>query len=107
MSEFKSEEKFIVHHCNTCGVSYALTESYDQQRRKDHKTFYCPSGHSHYFPQESDIEKANRLAREAQEKADRLQQCIDHKKNIIKRRDFQMRYYKGEVTKLKNKRTLK
>lgn len=107
MNEFISEEKFIVIQCASCGISFAVTNNFKQRRLNDHNTFYCPTGHSNYYAQESDIDKANRLAREAQEKTNRLQKCIDHKKDIIKRQDYVVRHFKGEVTKLKSKIYLK
>jgi hypothetical protein len=45
-----------VRTCSECGISYAIPESFVEQRRKDHKTFYCPNGHGRHFPQQSDEE---------------------------------------------------
>jgi len=101
MREFTSEEKFVIIHCCVCHIAFAVTEDFYQKRHGDYKLFSCPAGHKQYYSQEIDIDKAKRLAREAEEKAKSLQQCIDHKKNIIKRRDYQVRNYKGQVTKLK------
>jgi C4-dicarboxylate-specific signal transduction histidine kinase len=73
-------ETYNVHCCNTCGVSYAVTDAYEQRRRNDHNTFYCPNGHSQYYPQKNEAEKqrerADRLARqvEAREADIRLEQ---------------------------------
>lgn len=104
MSDLIVTENFKVIHCGGCGISYAVTNTFYQDRNRDHKTFYCPNGCSRYYPQESDIDKAKRLAREAQEKANRLQACIDNKKSLIQHQLYQIRHYKGEVTKLKNKK---
>jgi len=101
MAEFNFNEKFIVIHCANCNMAFAVTEDFREKRLRDHKLFSCPEGHKQYYSHESDIEKANRLTREAEEKATRLQNCIEHKKNIIKRKDYQVRHFKGEVTKLK------
>lgn len=103
MADLIINESFTIIHCCGCGISYAVTESFCRERSRDHKSFYCPNGCSRYYPQESDIDKANRLAREAQEKAERLQKCIDHKKHVIRQKDYQVRNYKGQVTKLKKK----
>lgn len=43
--------------CGECGISFALPARFLDERRKDHKGFYCPSGHSRYFPGKSDEEK--------------------------------------------------
>jgi C4-dicarboxylate-specific signal transduction histidine kinase len=61
-------ETYNVHCCQTCGVSYALTSAFESRRRDDHKTFYCPNGHTQYYPQKNDVEKqrerAERLERQ-------------------------------------------
>ncbi|KPJ50154.1 MAG: hypothetical protein AMJ38_02215 [Dehalococcoidia bacterium DG_22] len=31
--------------CPNCGVVFAVTSEFDQRRREDGETFYCPSGH--------------------------------------------------------------
>lgn len=103
MGDLVITETFTVIHCGGCGVSFAVASSFDQERRRDHKTFHCPNGCKRYYPRESDIEKASRQAREAQKKAERLQECIDHKKHVIRQKDYQIRNYKGQVTKLKKK----
>jgi hypothetical protein len=103
MSYFIDKEKFIVIHCCECHIAFAITEDFWGKRIRDHKLFSCPEGHKQHYKQESDIDKANRLAREAQEKAERLQKCIDHKKHVIRQKDYQARNYKGQVTKLKKR----
>lgn len=49
-------ETYNVHCCTECGVSYALTNAYDARRRDDHKSFYCPNGHSQHYPQKNEAE---------------------------------------------------
>lgn len=45
-----------VGECTTCGVNWAIPADFMKQRRRDHQTFYCPNGHSQYYPQKSDVE---------------------------------------------------
>lgn len=104
MSEFIHEEKFIIVHCCECSIAFGIIEEFYNKRRRDHKLFSCPAGHEQYFSGESDLEKAKRLAREAEEKAERLRLRLDNEKRIIRRRDYQVRHYKGEVTKLKRRK---
>jgi hypothetical protein len=47
--------------CCDCGVTFGIEPAFDAARRNDHKTFYCPNGHSLSYHQES---KAERLERE-------------------------------------------
>lgn len=50
--------------CAECGMHFAMPDQYERKRSDDHKNFYCPAGHSNYFPGESDKEKIARLQRE-------------------------------------------
>lgn len=37
---------FDLTSCASCGIQFQLPRSYDDKRREDGKTFYCPNGHS-------------------------------------------------------------
>jgi len=52
-------------HCSNCGILFGMPDFYEKKRRQDHKSFYCPNGHSQYFPAESEAEKYKRLYEEA------------------------------------------
>ena len=52
---------FDTETCITCGVVFTLPSELVVQRRRDHTNFYCPNGHSQFYPGKSDVE----LAREA------------------------------------------
>lgn len=47
-----------------CGITYGITKAFERFRRADHKSFYCPNGHSQYFPGESDAERLRRVLNE-------------------------------------------
>lgn len=54
--------------CGRCGIVFCPPGSWVTARRRDHTDFYCPNGHPISFEGESDVEKAQRSAREAQAK---------------------------------------
>lgn len=62
MSTFTSTTTFTVIHCSSCNVAFGLQDSFIRNRRGDRKTFYCPNGHSQWYPGETDADKAQRLA---------------------------------------------
>lgn len=39
--------------CSICGVVIVLPSDYEAHRRRDHATFYCPNGHTQYYPSKS------------------------------------------------------
>lgn len=43
--------------CASCGIIWGLPVRYEQLRRDDHKGFYCPNGHSQWFPHKSEAEE--------------------------------------------------
>jgi hypothetical protein len=51
--------------CGQCGLVFAVDEDWACARRRDHVTWYCPNGHPRHWPGESDVERAQREAREA------------------------------------------
>lgn len=44
-------------YCADCGVPFAITADYDYRRREDHKSFFCPSGHSNVYKGPTDAER--------------------------------------------------
>ena len=61
--------EFEVMTCS-CGATYALPKSFVQERRDDHKTFFCPNGDSRHFPQMSDEEKLQKQLEHCQSDRD-------------------------------------
>lgn len=56
--------RFYIEDCCACGVEFALTEQYYNERVKDHKLFYCPNGHSQHYTGKSDRERIAQLEAE-------------------------------------------
>ncbi len=57
--------------CASCHVIFGMPISMTRELRRNHKSFYCPAGHSQHWPGESDVEKAERLLREEKERHQR------------------------------------
>lgn len=51
---------FEVHQCGTCGVIWALEDTFMDARRDDHQGWQCPNGHSFVFKGESERERLRR-----------------------------------------------
>lgn len=56
--------KFITHTCAThgCGVAFAIEDGFDDRRRDDKRTFYCPSGHSLSYGGDTEAVKQRKRA---------------------------------------------
>ena len=58
-----------------CGVAFALTQEFAERRDEDHASFYCPNGHSQYYPQKTDLELV--LVRRVEIVAYAHKACVD------------------------------
>ena len=98
MSTLTQTTTYTVISCGTigCGVRFALDDAFMDERQKDHGTWYCPNGHSRYYPAESDIDKYRRLYKSADERATRLLAERDQA-------EASRRAWKGQTTRLRNR----
>lgn len=37
-------------NCASCGIRFGLPKTLHKRRQDDHRAFYCPNGHSNYYP---------------------------------------------------------
>lgn len=72
MTTITNVETYTVFICNHdgCGLQFALPDMFVARRREDQKTWYCPNGHSRWFPGKTEAQKQ-------QERADRLQRTVE------------------------------
>ena len=56
-------QTFVVEHCCSCGVAFAMPFSLQQQRLVDGNDFFCPNGHSQYYT-ETEAKKLKRKLKE-------------------------------------------
>jgi hypothetical protein len=85
-----------VTECGECGVTFGMTEEFIAARRSDHRGFYCPKGHSRYYPQKSEAEKLRDRLRSAQAQ-------LPHTQDQLQATEYQRRAQKGQNTRLKNR----
>lgn len=94
-----AQEKTItlnLHECTNCGVVYGVSEDYEDRRRQDHKSFYCPNGHSQYYPQKSREERLKAQLEATSSQLSRTQSRLE-----VTRR--QKAAAKGQLTKTKRR----
>lgn len=61
--------ELFVSDCPNCGVVFAIPTTLEDRRREDHRTFYCPNGHSMSFQGPTEAEKR---AKQEKQRADHL-----------------------------------
>ena len=43
--------------CANCGLTFGVSAEFIRKRRDDHVGFWCPNGHSNYYPQQNETER--------------------------------------------------
>lgn len=92
-----------VIECAGCGMPFGITTRFQKDRRNDHQTFYCPSGHPNVYRGKTDADK---LRDELETMKNRLQWATDRAQGEERRHEAtkrQLAARKGQVTKLKKR----
>lgn len=71
--------------CVACGIVFAMPSDFKSELRQNHKTFYCPSGHSQWFSYETEAETLQKeLRRKEQELADKVIENLNLQKEYLR-----------------------
>lgn len=89
-------QTFISHTCGGCGVLFAMTKEFHDQRLKDRKGWHCPNGCTRTFTRSTEEERLRRRAEQAEARItfERDQAQAAHRSAAA---------YKGVATKLRNR----
>ncbi|SIE38084.1 Uncharacterised protein [Mycobacteroides abscessus subsp. abscessus] len=95
---FTAVDTYTVIHCGHegCGVPFALNDEFIRQRREDHRTWYCPNGHSRYYPQMNETELAKA-------RAARLERQLANREEDLRAAKAAHAVTKGKLTKTRNR----
>lgn len=98
---------FTTVDCPNCGLTFAITKDFENRRRDDHRTFYCPMGHSMSYNGPSEAE---RRAQQAEKEAERLRRSVENERARVeywqaehKATKSQLTATKGQLTKTKKR----
>lgn len=101
MSKVWLSSEFEIEVCIKCEVTFALTVEYAQHRRRDHKSFRCPNGHSQYYPQKSDVENLKEQVKHCKADAAFWQNSYGDKDARLEEVQRSRSAYKGHITRIK------
>lgn len=92
--------------CSECGVLFALTDRFIKARRTDRATWYCPNGHTQWYPGKTETQRAN----EAEAQLEAAKRTAKHLREAVtetrEERDAARRSasaYKGALTKARKR----
>lgn len=93
----------IVQTCCNCGIVFGVDSETDKRRRNDHKSFYCPNGHSQFYSRKSDAERLKDELQEKQRQLDYKDSRINSLHDKLTQKNHQLRAEKGAKTRIKNR----
>ncbi len=102
MNKVWLSSEYEMHACLTCEITWAVPVDYLVSRRNDHKRFYCPNGHSHFYPQKSDKEKLREQVKHCKADAEFWKDGYDAQAERLRTVRRSRSAYMGQVTRMKN-----
>jgi hypothetical protein len=73
----KVEVELVMEECANCSIIFGVTKDFQQRRKKDHESFFCPRAHGQNYPGKSDEEKLRDELTQERTKTTALQQQLD------------------------------
>lgn len=92
-----------VLECADCGTLFGITEQFEKARRKDHRNFYCPRGHSLSYLGPSIEERLRKELTQAQEEANRKATALDRERAIHASTKKSRDAFKGHLKRTKKR----
>lgn len=96
MKTITFETLLELHSCHKCGIVYGWPEGFEERRREDHATFYCPNGHPAWYPHDNKEELLKK----------RLAAKEEELRRIASERDFEQTRANNNLKALRKAQTL-
>lgn len=61
---FTESVTLVKMECQSCGIAYAVPQSFDKFRREDHAFWHCPNGHQWQYAAKSETEQLKEQLRQ-------------------------------------------
>jgi len=90
--------EMTIVECAWCHISFSITDKLYQKLCDCHNTFYCPMGHTNYYPAKSAEEKLREQLREKSNQLNEIESQLRVAKETLA---------KKAVTKRKSKKAVK
>jgi hypothetical protein len=97
------ETELYVMSCWSCHITYAVPKDFEQRRRKDKETFYCPRGHGTVFSGETEEQRLKQQLKDAEARAARLVDESERRRLKALQLERSRDAYKGQATRLRNR----
>lgn len=98
---FTNRTTFTVIACPQCSMEFAITAEFEQQRRSKRDSFYCPAGHSQWFPGITDAQCVQKLTSQLDMERTRADNWKKTAYQREKQLDYSRRATKANATRLR------
>jgi hypothetical protein len=103
MIALETKTKLNLFDCTECGGHIALSENLERNMRESHRTFYCPIGHSQFFPALSEAERLRKALHAAELEKTRLAQHARDSQAATDRKAIELAVAQREAARLKKR----
>ena len=84
--QISNQQSLVLEECVECGCTYAVTTTFQNQRKSDKRNFYCPNGHAQTYIKST--------AAKLQERVEELE--LIKNRVMLERDDAATRAYRAE-----------
>jgi hypothetical protein len=91
-----------VQECCVCFIRFAVPKSFDDARRRDGKSFFCPVGHSQSYT-ESENDRIRRERDRLKQEQARLNDEVNRQRELCEAAERSASARKGQITRLKKR----
>jgi hypothetical protein len=78
----------VTHECISCGVIFGMTKQFDDRRKQDKASFYCPNGHPAAY---------------VESEADRLRRSLENERRKLSTAQFELMMAEKKVKRLEKR----
>lgn len=93
--------------CANCGITFGISTEFRERRRDDHRSFYCPNGHSLSYSGKSKTEEELDAARALAERESRrrrwAEESAQRSRETAEAERRRAAAYKGHATRIRNR----
>lgn len=106
---FAADTTLVVVSCHTCGVTYAIPESFNNSAKRwrgdkpNGWAICCPFGHVWHYVGETELEREKRLRRLANDRSGRLSSQLDQTKATLRAEKAAKTRIRNERDRIKNR----
>jgi hypothetical protein len=93
----------LILGCARCGMTFGITRDFEQRRRDDHRSFYCPNGHENAFQDDTEVDRLKATLQRAHESRRYAYDQLSAARQLAQTERRRAAAAKGQLTKMRNK----